>query len=422
MEPEILKFEDIIKGCLKSWKRVLVFTLLATIIGILVVSFTKEKVRYEGIFKVVVSQQNKDNDDVDFREYDTKLIGNYIELIRTQKFMSNVVKRMDLNVDEKTILSTLNLVNIDKSDFIQIKYTSPSEEQTIKVLEGIGLELKDISDENENVNIQEVEIIDIKELDESINKFSVLGIFVFGGFGLALATVFIMECIDGTFKTKGELERETKVKVLGNLPNVKNEKDLLINSKDIDKEYYEAFKSLVFDIKYGAKLKNLKSIALISSLDNEGSSTVCSNLALMLSNDRKVVLVDTKSDNKIEKIFNKIKESKNNLKLSYSENLDVITSKELRNKIKDFDSKEFVDFMDNLKSEYDYVIVNSSSIVGNSDYKAILSNLDAVILNVKAESTKKDIVKESLKNINYLGVELVGLIFNCGDRFRNKYN
>ena len=416
MEPEILKFEDIIKGCLKSWKRVLVFTLLATIIGILVVSFTKEKVRYEGIFKVVVSQQNKDNDDVDFREYDTKLIGNYIELIRTQKFMSNVVKRMDLNVDEKIVLSTLNLVNIDKSDFIQIKYTSPSEEQTIKVLEGIGLELKDISDENENVNIQEVEVIDIKKLDESVNKFSILGIFVLGGFGLALATVFIMECIDRTFKTKGELERETKVKVLGNLPNVKNEKDLLINLKDIDKEYYEAFKSLVFDIKYGAKLKSLKSIAIISSLDNEGSSTVSSNLALMLSNDRKVVLVDTKNDNKIEKIFNK------DSKLSYSENLDIITSMELRNKIKDFDSKEFVDFIDNLKSEYDYVIINSSSIVGNSDYKAILSNLDAVLLNIKAESTKKDIVKESLRNINYLGVELVGLIFNCGDRFRNKYN
>ena len=416
MEPEILKFEDIIKGCLKSWKRVLVFTLLATIIGILVVSFTKEKVRYEGIFKVVVSQQNKDNDDVDFREYDTKLIGNYIELIRTQKFMSNVVKRMDLNVDEKIVLSTLNLVNIDKSDFIQIKYTSPSEEQTIKVLEGIGLELKDISDENENVNIQEVEVIDIKKLDESVNKFSILGIFVLGGFGLALATVFIMECIDRTFKTKGELERESKVKVLGNLPNVKNEKNLLVNSKDIDKEYYEAFKSLVFDIKYGAKLKSLKSIAIISSLDNEGSSTVSSNLALMLSNDRKVVLVDTKNDNKIEKIFNK------DSKLSYSENLDIITSMELRNKIKDFDSKEFVDFIDNLKSEYDYVIVNSSSIVGNSDYKAILSNLDAVLLNVKAESTKKDVVKESLRNINYLGVELVGLIFNCGDRFRNKYN
>ena len=68
------------------------------------------------------------------------------------------------------------------------------------------------------------------------------------------------------------------------------------------------------------------------------------------------------------------------------------------------------------------MIVNSSSIVGNSDYKAILSNLDAVLLNVKAESTKKDVVKESLRNINYLGVELVGLIFNCGDRFRNKYN
>ena len=127
MEPEILKFEDIVKGCLKSWKRVIVFTLLTTIIGFLVVSFTKEKVRYEGIFKVVVSQQNKDNDDVDFREYDTKLIGNYIELIRTQKFMSNVVERMNLNVDEKTILSTLNLVNIDKSDFIQIKYTSQTE-------------------------------------------------------------------------------------------------------------------------------------------------------------------------------------------------------------------------------------------------------------------------------------------------------
>ena len=422
MEPEILKFEDIIKGCLKAWKRILIFTIITTLIGVLVVAFSKEKVRYEGIFKVVVSEQNRDNNDIDFREYDTKLIGNFIELIRTKKFMANVVERMDLNVDEKIVLSTLNLLNLDKSNFIQIKYTSPTEEQTIRVLEGIGLELKDISEQNENVNIEEVETIDIKKLDESMNKIVVLAAFSLGGFILALATMFIAECIDKTFKTKGELEREAKINVLGNLPKVDDKKDIMINSNNIDKHYYEAFKSLAFDIKYGAKLKSLKSIAVISSLDNEGSSTIASNLALMLSNDKKVILVDTKDNNKIEEIFNKENLTKKDFILSYKNSLNIITNKDLKNKIKSFDSREFVSFIEDLKSKYDYVILNSPSAYINSDYKAVLSNVDGVLLNVKAESTKKEIVKESLKNINYLGINLVGLIFNFGDKFRNKYN
>ena len=35
---------------------------------------------------------------------------------------------------------------------------------------------------------------------------------------------------------------------------------------------------------------------------------------------------------------------------------------------------------------------------------------------------KKDLVKNTIENIDNLDGSLIGLVFNCGDRFRNKYH
>lgn len=45
-----------------------------------------------------------------------------------------------------------------------------------------------------------------------------------------------------------------------------------------------------------------------------------------------------------------------------------------------------------------------------------------MILVVKAESTKKDIIKSSINDIENLGANLLGIVFNFGDRFRNRYH
>lgn len=431
MEPEILKFEDIVRGCLKKWRSILIFTILTTLLGVLVASFTKENIRYQGIFKVIIKADLVNEENGLVSEKDTSLIPNYIELIRTRDFMQNVVDRMDLDVDARVVLKTLNLVNLDKSDFIQVKYTSNSKEQTEKVLEGIGDELLEVISNQENIKANRVESIDITELNESKSKKVIVLMAFFAGLALSSLLAFILECTNKTFKTKGELERELKLTVLGNLPKIDKDKDVLLNSKNVDISYLESLKSLALDIKYGEKNKELKSIAIVSSSDNEGNTTLAANLALMLSKASKVMLLDTDiRNNSISELLNinsekglcNILMDKNyDCIYKYNENLDIIASGNNNNPLLSLDKKEFSDLIIDLKERYDYLIINTPSIIENADFKVVLSKVDGVIFNIKAEGTKKNIAKEALKSINYLGVNLVGVIFNFGDKFRNKY-
>lgn len=431
MEPEILKFEDIVRGCIKRWRIIVIITILTTLIGGVFAVFTKPNIRYQGIFKVFIKETSIDNEIVSINQENTSLIPNYIELIRTRDFMENVVKRTTLDLDAKVVLKTLNLVNLDKSDFIQIKYTSNSKEETQQVLEGIGDELLDVVSKENGIKANKVESIDITELNESKSKKLIVLGSLFGGLILSILAAFIMECINKTFKTKGELERELKINVIGNIPKVDKDNAVLINSDNVDTSYLEAVKSLALDIKYGEKNRGLKSIALVSSLDNEGNSTLATNLALILSEGNKIILLDANiNENSIGKLLN-VNSSKGLIDIlenkeidaiyHYNNNLDIITSGENSNRILSIDKEEFSNLIENLKVKYDYLIINTPSIIGNSDAKVILSKVEGVLFNLKAEETNKSIVKEALKSINYLGINLIGLVFNFGDKFRNKY-
>ena len=58
---------------------------------------------------------------------------------------------------------------------------------------------------------------------------------------------------------------------------------------------------------------------------------------------------------------------------------------------------------------------------GVTDTHLILGNVDGAILVVKAEKTSKLLVRDSVKIINELGENLVGVVFNGADTFRNKF-
>jgi polysaccharide biosynthesis transport protein len=435
MEPEILKFEDILRGCLKRWKTIVIFAIFTTILAAFVSGTSDEVITYQGNFKTLIKGAVVVNENGTVVKKDQNLIQNYIELMKTRNFVENALKRTDLKLTPQQILGALTIVNIEKSDFLQIKYLSDDKVQTEKVLEAIKDELLAVAnDYSDDVNISIEEDIAISEKTDIRNNKLLVVIGFIGGLVIAFILTFILECLNKTFKTKGELERELRLPVIANIPKVKNRKSLNLSESDNDATVVEAYNSLAADIKFGKENNNIKSIAVTSSIKGEGSTTTAINLALALSNSNKTILIDGNfKSNKISEVL-KVNSNKglsdiilDNLKLenvvvNFNRNLDVLTTGSIaENSISILDSKEFDSLICELGKIYEYIIIDAPALQVVADSKVLSKKVDGMILVVKAEATKKDIIKSSINDIENLGANLLGIVFNFGDRFRNKY-
>ncbi|MDU4738880.1 polysaccharide biosynthesis tyrosine autokinase [Clostridium sp.] len=435
MEPEILKFEDILRGCLKRWKTIVIFAIFTTILAAFVSGTSDEVITYQGNFKTLIKGAVVVNENGTVVKKDQNLIQNYIELMKTRNFVENALKRTDLKLTPQQILGALTIVNIEKSDFLQIKYLSDDKVQTEKVLEAIKDELLAVAnDYSDDVNISIEEDIAISEKTDIRNNKLLVVIGFIGGLVIAFILTFILECLNKTFKTKGELERELRLPVIANIPRVKNRKSLNLSESDNDATVVEAYNSLAADIKFGKENNNIKSIAVTSSIKGEGSTTTAINLALALSNSNKTILIDGNfKSNKISEVL-KVNSNKglsdiilDNLKLenvvvNFNRNLDVLTTGSIaENSISILDSKEFDSLICELGKIYEYIIIDAPALQVVADSKVLSKKVDGMILVVKAEATKKDIIKSSINDIENLGANLLGIVFNFGDRFRNKY-
>lgn len=435
MEPEILKFEDIIKGCIKRWKSILVFAICTTILAAIVSGTSNEIITYQGNFKTLIKSDVLVNDNGTIVKKDPNLIQNYIEVMKTRNFAENVIERAGLDLTPQQVLADLSLVNINNSDFVQVKYSSEDKEQTEKVITAIKDELLDVAnDYNEDAEVSIEENVGITEKTDIRNNKLLVLMGLIGGLGLGVVVAFVLECINKTFKTKGELEREIKLSIIADIPKSKKGYGTIISKDKCDDVFIESYKSLVADLKFSKENLNNKIISITSALKGEGSSTVSTNLALALSEANKVALIDGDFINpSIAKYLNvDVKKGLEELisrKCDFNDgivnvnnNLVLMSpSGDNNSSISLFDSVEFLDLLERLRNEYDFIIIDTPPFKYVADAKVLLKKSDGVILNIKAESTKKDIVKSTIKEINTLGTSIIGLAFNFGDRFRNSY-
>ncbi|MGG7058010.1 polysaccharide biosynthesis tyrosine autokinase [Clostridium tertium] len=435
MEPEILKFEDIIKGCIKKWKSILVFAICTTILAAIVSGASNEIITYQGNFKTLIKSDVLVNDNGTIVKKDPNLIQNYIEVMKTRNFAENVIKRAGLELTPQQVLTDLSLVNISNSDFVQVKYSSEDKEQTEKVITAIKDELLAVAkDYSEDAEVSIEENVGITEKTDIRNNKLLVLMGLIGGLGLGFVAAFVLECLNKTFKTKGELEREIKLPIIADIPKSKKGCGTIISKDKCDEVFIESYKSLVADLKFSKENSNNKIISITSALKGEGSSTISTNLALALSESNKVMLIDGDLINPsiakylnidVKKGLEELISGNSELKdseVKINDNLMLISPVSTNNNgMALFDSKEFLELLEKLKNKYDFIIIDTPPFKYVSDTKVLIKNSDGVILNIKAESTKKDIVKSTIKEFNSLGTNITGLAFNFGDRFRNSY-
>ena len=200
-----------------------------------------------------------------------------------------------------------------------------------------------------------------------------------------------------------------------------------------NKSSSDAYRRLRTNIEYNSKYPNVKSICLTSANKGSGTTTIACNLAtIFLANHSKVLLIDCNfkksTINKYFSINNSIGLSDillnqdysnyykycTNFKDEHSNNLLYVmgTGRKVKNALDLLSSRYFKEFMDKMKNQFDFILVDCPSLESCSDVIPVSHLMDGTILVVSLPETEKNPAKKAIQQLNRNGVVVLGTVLN----------
>lgn len=203
-------------------------------------------------------------------------------------------------------------------------------------------------------------------------------------------------------------------------------KKLNLTIEDMPYAAEEALNRLRVNIKFCGK--NTKKILITSSVPNEGKSTVSVHLWKLLAEAGfPTVLVDVdlrKSEHNTILKMQGVEEGINHYLSGMAEYEDVVyetnipnghwvpIAELLENPSTLLEDPRLEELLNRLSEDYRYVIIDTPPLDNISDGALIASMSDGAVLVVRCAETPKNIVKQSLQQIDRVGCPLLGVVLN----------
>lgn len=202
--------------------------------------------------------------------------------------------------------------------------------------------------------------------------------------------------------------------------------NLLNNLKILDPKNEEYYNALRTNIQFLGK--ETKVIAITSTSENEGKSTVSTNLAVSLAKlGLKTILVDADTRKSVMAGRFKFKNKVSGLTSYLSgvapieeviyetdvENLNLIPAGQVPpNPTGLLQNKNFNVMIDVFREYYDYVIIDTPPIGAVIDAAIISQKADGFTMVVESNKVKKKILEKSIEQLEKGGAKFLGVILN----------
>lgn len=194
-----------------------------------------------------------------------------------------------------------------------------------------------------------------------------------------------------------------------------------------------AYRKLRTNVEYNEKHPHMHSICLTSVNHGAGTTTVACELATAFAANRsKVLLIDCdinkpmvhecfKIQNKVglteildKKDYVNYEKYTSQFKDAYSNNVLYVMSagSNLKHPIDLLSGQDFKEFMEIMKAEFDFIIIDCPSLEDSSDAIPVSHIVDGTILVISLPETEKKLAKESIERLKRNGAVIVGTILN----------
>ncbi len=279
--------------------------------------------------------------------------------------------------------------------------------------------------------------------DEQISPKTIPNLLIglVAGALLGVGAALLLELLDERVKSVEEAKELTQLPLLGALPKSDVFLEQNLNEDDPTRSFQrspfkEALRSLSTNLRYLGSDRKLRVLGFTSSIPAEGKSTITYNLAVVMAElGRKVVVIDADMR---KPSLHKLLEMPNANGLSTvlatdcswqdviietdKPNLWAITSGPLPpNPVTLLDSQKLVQFIQELKENFDYVIFDTPPVVGLTDAQILAAHLDGMVLVAALERSNRSALQRATEMLRNSAGNLVGLVVNLLDEGSEGY-
>ena len=199
----------------------------------------------------------------------------------------------------------------------------------------------------------------------------------------------------------------------------------------------ESYQKFLANLEYINVDNNHKVFQITSSLSGEGKTTFTSNIAFLLSQKNKKVIIidldlrrpkihriyDVDNLNGVTDVLTDRVTLKDAIKRKKKLGFDVLTSGEKTSTITSLlESNKIKDLFKNLREMYDIILVDSPPVINVSDAIYISKLSDALVFIVAQNQTKQGVVKESINQLKQNNVNIAGVVMTKFDLKLNSYS
>lgn len=214
------------------WKRkftIIISTLIFISIGIYY-SFNYTVPLYKSSTILLLAQNNSSETQEATNEItqtditlNQKLVSTYSVLVKSKTVLDQVLENLNMDKSlEENLKKNIEVKAVEDTQVIEITYRNENPKTAYKVANELAnVFCKKVA---EIYNINNVYIVDKAEIEEepyNINHAKDILIFAIAGMGLSCIIIFIRSLFDTTVKTQEDVEKNTGLIVLGQIPEIK---------------------------------------------------------------------------------------------------------------------------------------------------------------------------------------------------------
>ncbi len=244
---------------------------------------------------------------------------------------------------------------------------------------------------------------DIPADPSGMSKIILAALSIIFAIGFSLTAVLLLELIDRGIESEDDVKKILNFKLLGALPKTRSPLTDIGGNKRSD--YVEEIKRLYLQL---AQRKAPQSILITASKSGEGKSTVAMSLASYLASIRaKVIIIDADTISPSLATMAGVNTSPGFAEIMAgrvettqaiqrdSKGLAVIAAGNPdSNGVNLLASDALARMITQLKTQYDYVIIDCAPVQGITDAEIIAAQVDQVVLVIEWASTPKKLLKK----------------------------
>ena len=365
----------------------------------------------------------------------SKLVSTYINLIKSNSVISDVIRNLNLQSNEDEIRNSISVNFITGTQLIEIIVKNENPETTAQIANETTKVFTEKIKELYNINnVQVVNEAQIPNTPSNINYVKTITTFFIIGVIISTLYVFIANISDLTIKTSEDIERRFKLPVLAATPinekKKKTENGLIVNNNP-KSPISEIFRTLRTNIQFINKKEQLQAILITSTLPKEGKSWISSNLAVTFAQaGKKVILIDSDMRRgRQHTIFDILpKPGLSNYLSNMDEDEDTIEGYIQETKIKGLYvmsagdippnpsellvSEKMLSLVEEAKEIYDIIILDGPPTQLVTDAVILSTIVDSTIIVAASKETKKDNLNNIIENIKNVGGKIAGVVLN----------